>query len=305
MKASRRFKITVEDESRLQDIASFSLSPLKIILIIFGGLLFSIIIGYLFVLLTPAKNLIPGYFRASQRAASEQALLRVDSLMEAYRVNEAYMANLREVFDVNRVPEDTVAVASSAGTFSPDSLMPASAAENRFAAMMQDREKFNIVKASIASEGMLFYPISEDGIVTSASRNAYAVRMVLPANSAVAALADGVVLASYYDPPGKGYSIIMQHDNGFVSRYSSLRSPLVKQSESVAGGKIIALSPLSPAGKASEITVELWHDGIHIKPYEFISRHHRRPNLEPESRGASLEKGLNSPDSPNSPESPD
>lgn len=88
MKSRKRFRISIEDESRLQNIASFSFSPLKIAMLIFGAILSAIILGFLFVLLTPAKNLIPGYFRPDRRAATEQALLRVDSIAEAYRANK-------------------------------------------------------------------------------------------------------------------------------------------------------------------------------------------------------------------------
>lgn len=148
---------------------------------------------------------------------------------------------------------------------------------------MQEREKFNIVKASMAAEGMLFYPVSNEGIVTGASRNAYAAEIAMPVDASVMAMADGVVIATYFDPQSKGYAIIMQHDNGFVSRYSALRTLMVKQSESVPGGKVIALSPLPPAGKSSQIKVEIWHNGIHVKPYEFISSHRRLSAMEKES----------------------
>lgn len=272
MKGHKKYKITIEDESRLQTIASWRLTPLKIVGLAVPALLLMLVIGYLFVLLTPAKNLIPGYFRASERAATEQALLRADSLMDNWRRNEIYLENLKQVFDIERIPTDSINASRNTETFSPDSLLPASAEEVRFAKMIQEREKFNVtVKASLSAEGMLFYPISDEGVVTLESRDKYAANIILPKDGAIMALADGSVLARYFDAASGGYSLILQHDNGFVSRYSGLGSLLVGQSDIVTGGQILSKAPLASSGHPAGITVELWHNGNALKPYDYIT----------------------------------
>ena len=288
MRLHKKFKITIEDESRLQDIASWSLTPARIWGILFAALLLTLAVGYLFVLLTPVKNLIPGYFRESQRAASIEAMLRVDSIAEAYRRNEAYLANMRMVLDINRAPADSVSASGALKVFSPDSLLPQSQEEAKFAKMMQEREKFNIsVVASMAAEGMLFYPVSDEGVPALESRDSYASRIILPTSASVMAIADGSVLACYYDQKSKGYALLMQHDNGFVSRYSGLGTPVVGQSDIVSGGQIISLSPKPRNAQPIEITVELWHNGTPVKPYDFIVSGKRRPAESSARRDAS------------------
>lgn len=284
MKGHKKFKIIIEDESRLQNVASWSLSPAKIALLIALAIILMLVVGYLFVLLTPAKNLIPGYFRASQRAATEQALLRADSLMDNWRRNEIYLQNLRQVFDIQRLPSDSLNASRNTESFSPDSLMPASAEEQRFAKMMQDREKFNVsVKASLSAEGMLFYPVSDEGVITLNSRDSYSAHVAMPADGTVMSIADGSILACYYDNASNGYALILQHDNGFVSRYAGLGTPLVGQSDIVSGGQVLSLSPKAPAGHPAEIIVELWHNGNALKTYEYISTHKMRSMENPES----------------------
>lgn len=282
MKPRRIFKISISDESRLQTLASLTLTPAKAVALVVAAILLVLLIGYLFVLLTPVKTLIPGYFRESQRAASEQALMRVDSIREAYRRNEAYVANLREVLDAGRPAADSRHREEPASGIAADSLLPPSAEETGFVHTMQEREKFNIsVVAPMAAEGMLFYPVTDEGVVTHASRQSRRAHVALPAGASVMAVADGVVIGRFYDHESEGYTLLLQHDNGFVSRYAGLGSPLVGQSETVLGGQVLSLPPTGRAGRPTEIIVELWHNGVALKPYDYISSHHSYTSLQP------------------------
>ena len=273
LKRGKRYCITITDETRLQNVASKSFSPINMVIGAVVAFVAAVSLGFIVVLLTPVKTLIPGYFRESERAASEEALLRVDSLMNAFGRNAAYASNLEIIFDEHRIPEDTTSLGAATDSASDRLLLP-SAAEESFARMMQEREKFNVkVKASMAAEGMLFYPVSNDGVVTMASRSAFAVHVSTPPEEPVMALADGSVLASFYDASSHGYSLILQHDNGFVSRYSALETPFVAQGDNITGGEVIASPPKSRRGKGSEFVVELWHNGMALRPYEYISTH--------------------------------
>lgn len=271
MRIKRRYKITIEDESRLETLARWSLTPRMIALLTGVAVVGIFIIGFIFVLLTPAKQLIPGYYRPSQRAASEEALLKVDSIRDAYRANDIYMANLLAVLDSERTPTDSVAAGHHNATATQDSLLPTSAEETQFIRAMQEREKFNIsILAPMAAEGMLFYPVADTGVVTQDSRDSYSTKIAIAKGTEIMALADGVALAVYGDPFHGGYSIILQHPNGFVSRYSGLGTPLVGQSDMVAGGGIIALAPNTPASKSQYINVEMWHNGNPLVPYRYV-----------------------------------
>lgn len=275
MRPRRLLKISLTDEARLQTIGSVTLTPLKTVAILVCGLFAVILIGYFVVLITPLKTFIPGYFRESQRAETENALLRVDSLTAAFTRNEAYIANLNSIFDTDRPAISRDHSSTDVAPLTPDSLLPTSGQETSFVKMMQEREKFNIsVIASMAAEGMLFYPATEEGIIAEDSRDSRQARIILPDGASVMAVADGVVIASYFEAADGGYSIILQHDNGFVSIYSSLGTPLVGESERVAGGQILALPPSPKKGRPSEIFVSLWHDSASLIPSEYITVPH-------------------------------
>ena len=287
MRVHRKYKIIIEDENTLESMASWSLTPLKLCVLGLSLGIISVFLGFLFVLLTPAKTHIPGYFQESERTMTEEALLKVEDLNEKKLMNQAYLANIINLLDPDYAGNDSLTSSPLSSRLPYDSLLPASAEEKRFVSRMQNREKFNIssVRSSMAAEGMLFYPVSEDGVQTQESRGSDKAVMILPANTSVMAMADGVVIARYYDDASGGFSIILQHDNGFTSRYSGLGSPLVAQGDIISGGEILSLSRTPGVRNATEVSIELWHNGIPLKPYGYINshRHLSPPPSAPES----------------------
>lgn len=173
--------------------------------------------------------------------------------------------------DTDRAPADTARSLSLERVIPIDSVLPRSGEEAAFAKIMQEREKFNIsVLSKMAAEGMLLFPVSDEGVVTTDSRDTYKIRMIIPDHATIMAVADGVVLAEYFDQSFGRNVIIVQHDNGFVSKISGLGSLYVGQSDQVNGGEVISAAPHLRNKSTSEICVELWHNGLPVKPYDYI-----------------------------------
>lgn len=271
MRIKRKYRIIIQDEAHLHTIASKSLTPRQIWWGILALLLAIMSAGFLFVLLTPAKNLIPGYFHSSRRAESEEALMRVDSVADAYRRNEAYLANIRNVLNTDRTQTDSTGVGANVTEFSPDSLIGASAAEKRFVKGMQEREKFNIsLIASLEAEGMLMYPVNSEGTVTQESKEKLICDLAVPPDAPLGAIADGTVLARYPGAGGNTWVLIIQHENGFVSRYSGLAETIAEQGERIRGGQILAFAPGQRSGQPAFIHLEMWHEGEPLVPAQYI-----------------------------------
>lgn len=272
MKPRKLYKITISDEARLENIAVKTFSASSLVIAIIVAAVVAAALGFIIVVSTPLKTLIPGYLGDSQRAATEDAIMRIDSIRDAYAINEQYIANIRSLLGSPRASSDT-AVASPGAPFtiSADSLLPRSPEEARFVAMMQDREKYNITRrASIAAEDMILYPVSPEGIMAQDSRDSFSAHVILPKDASILALADGRVLASYYDVKQKNYVVITQHDRGFVSRVSGLPIPSVGEGDEILGGEAISTT-VSSGKKPVEISVELWFDGVPVKPYDYIA----------------------------------
>jgi hypothetical protein len=282
MKTRTRYKLTIEDESRLENVVLFSASPVKWTLIVLLALLCIIGIGALLVSLSPARYLLPGYLKESERAATQMQLLRLDSLRNAYETNVAFLDNLKNVLNPNPTPIDTSALSSLTTPLSADSLLPTSKAEENFVAMMREREKYNIsVLAPLAAESLMFSPVNEESVFTATSRTATRGEIILAKGSPVAAVADGTVIAVTQSVRDGGSAVIIQHRKGFLSRLSRLGSILVEAGDVVTGGQIIALSNRGNAIRGEHIFVEMWHNGTSLVPYDYIGDSHSQTVAAP------------------------
>lgn len=269
MKLRRHFKLTVEDESTLENRLTVSASMLKWVLSGVVVLLSAMICGAFLLLISPAKRLLPGYLKESERAASEMQHLRLDSLRNAFLNNERYIDNVMEILEGNPISPDSTARVPSSGS---DSLLPPSAEERRFVSLVRDREKYNVsVIAPLAAESMMFNPLNDESIISQASKGKKKAEVVLASGSTVAAIADGrVISVSQSVREGGGSAVIIQHPKGFLSRCSRLGSVLVEVGDEVSGGQIIAVQNSANALKEEIVTVELWHNGTPLSPSDYI-----------------------------------
>ena len=271
MKRRRQYLLTLTDEVRLVQTGSLRLTAGKAAAAAVGLLVLCALLGVAAICLTPLKTLLPGYMRESQRAASEEMSLRLDSLHAAYERNEAYLRNISTVFDTSRIPSDSTHATSHTNRPTPDSLLTASTDERKFVKMMQEREKYNIsVIAPLAAEGLMFYPPADEAVYPEASRKDLKLQAYLPEGSTTASPADGTVLAIYSPKLDGSYTIVVQHPKNFVSRLSGLGTPLVGEGDHVSGGQAVALGPPPAAGRARAVVIELWHNGTSLSPYSYV-----------------------------------
>lgn len=271
MKRHPKYILKLEDESRLSSIINIRLTRFGMWI---SGILFisaMFLLAGIFIVATPLKTLLPGYMKQQERAATEENMLRLDSIQEVYKSNQAYIDNFVRALDTERVPNDSILIVGETRELSSDSLLPASPLEREFVDAMEERERFNIsVLAPLAAEGMMFSPVAESGIFTLASKDSTRGEILMNGDEPVLSISDGSVLASYYSPAEKGYVILIQHAKGFVSRYEGLGNPMVSAGDMVSGGQMISLSPKPDAMGRRIVALMMWHNGISLKPFEYI-----------------------------------
>lgn len=271
MKSKKRYRIRIEDEAHLTSIADFSISRRGVIPVAVGLFLVMLIIAGGIIMLSPLKSLLPGYMKQSERAASEDNLMRLDSIRSIYEQNQAYIDNFLRISDIDRQPGDSASVSSVLNELTPDSLMPHTARERKFVKAMEERERFNIsVLAPLAADGILFSPVSDNGIFRTTSRNSETGIVLLFDSSPIQSAADGTVMAAYYSPSEHGYVVVVQHSRGFTSRYSGLGSPLVAEGDMVSSGQIIAMAPDADSKGERTLSIRMWHNGLPVIPYEYL-----------------------------------
>lgn len=271
MNFKRNYKVTVEDESHLSEVMSFKFSIPLIITIGIVSLILLLAAAGLIVSVTPLRTLLPGYMKASERSETEENLLRLDSLMAAYEIKSAYIDNFLKVTNINRIPQDSIAVKHVSRELNSDSLMEKTEAERNFVSQMEEHERFNVsVIAPLAAENMLFYPVSSEGIFTKDSQKSPEGVVILPRDINVQSAADGVVIALYYSAPEHGYVVVVQHKRGFVTSYTHVGNPLVEVGDIVNAGQIIAFAPNPDSKGTRSFTVRMWHNGLPIIPYDYL-----------------------------------
>ncbi len=272
MRARSRCTISIENESRLENVFRVSVSPLKLILMATGVICVLLFLGAFLLYISPAHSLLPGYLKDSERAESEEQHMRLDSLQMAYNANEAFISNFLSLLDTDRnVTRENHNEINDSILSSTDSILPTSMEELNFVALMRERDKFSIsVIAPLAAESLMFSQINDESVFSEDTKKSTKAKVILSKHSPISAIADGTVIAVSRTLRDGGASILIQHSKGFLSRCSRLGVVLVEPGEHVTGGQVIAMTASGNARKNEFINVEMWHNGTPLVPYEYI-----------------------------------
>ncbi len=273
MKHFTRYRLRIEDESHLTTRMELRLTAPGLIAASLGLLTLLFLIAGAIVMLSPLHRMLPGYMKESERAVSEENLLRLDSLREAYAVNQAFIDNYLKVTDVSRpaMPDSSTRTSLANHASNQDSLLSALPRESRFISEMEKKERYNIsILAPLAADAIMFSPVSPNGFFTSSSRTSEKGIVITPGDGAILSAADGTVLASYYSPSERGYSVVIQHNRGFVTAYSHLGEPVVATGDAVISGQAIAFDTPPDSKGRRWFGVRMWHNSLPLLPYEYV-----------------------------------
>lgn len=271
MKAKKRYRIAIEDESRLRQIVSVSAPPYIWWAVGVIAALILMAITALIIIATPIRNLMPGYLKKGERTEAEQGMLRIDSIRDAFRLNNIYLSNILTVLDTDRAPTDSMQTNTSPNELPPDSLLPTSPREIDFITQMKDKEQYNVtVLAPLAADQLRIYPVGASAVVEEQSQNSTKAKILTPKGSPACAITEGRVLAIQNPAPEGGSAIIIQHDNGFASRYSHLGTPAVSPGMHVEGGSVIAHGATGGALNPGYFFLEMWYDGTPVEPARYL-----------------------------------
>ncbi len=273
-KAKRIYKVTLEDRSRLREVKSFTFTLRKALFVGFLALILIVTLLLLLLFSGSLHSIINKNDEPDENTLIELTA-RLDSLQTKADINDRYFNNIREVLDTERAPGDSAQAGVLLKSLPVDSLMSGSPAERRFVASMGEREKYNLqVLSPVAADGMIFCNPVEGGIVAEESAGSFLLRMIVPLGTGVCSVADGIVVDSYNAGSSDRYTIIIQHPNGFVSRYTDVATPLVDNGATVFAGQAIS-APTNSRNLpkyGAKIGVELWHDGTPLYPADYIYR---------------------------------
>lgn len=118
------------------------------------------------------------------------------------------------------------------------------------------------VKGGITTSGF------GDTISRTASHNGH--DWAVNTGTKVRAAAEGVVELAYFSE-SYGYNILINHNNGFKTRYAHLSEVKVSKEEKVEQSQVIALSGSTGFSTGPHLHFEVVKDGKRVNPIEYVS----------------------------------
>lgn len=269
MKLPYIYKVSIENASRLQQVAEFKISRFWLCASVAG---FFVIAGAIGFGIARLQSRFASSLSENRKSAIE-AILMLDSLRTIVNRNEAFIRNIGSVLDPSRPPlNDSLSVAMPATAYTVDDLMEKSEQERAFIARVNERERYNVsVLAPLQAEDVAFYSICPEGMQTAASIGKEVAEYHIPAKALVYSPTDAKVVDTYYSPAEGGNVIILQQPRGFLIRIGRLGAVLVKRGDNVAGSEAIAYGNAISGRNKGRITAEMWHNGSALVPDEYLN----------------------------------
>lgn len=273
-----KYRLSVMNENTLEEVWKINASMFSgaVLLLVFAG--FLITVTSFIIIATPIRYYLPGYLDSEIREQAIRMAFRADSLQEQIDNQSVYIRNMQSVFEgkvlnidsVKTTMVDTVSISDS------DPSLQKSKAEREFVQRYEEEEKYNLSaqqpSASSSAESLIFYkPVN--GTVTGKFNpygGQYGLTIRVGSKETVSAVMAGTVLSASYDIGG-GYTIQIQHKNGYVSVYTGNTSLLKRTGDKVRTGEAIAVIE-SDKNKNTETFAgfELWYKGNPVNPEDFI-----------------------------------
>ena len=273
----RKYRLTIHNENKLENVLGFYISPLWVILSLFFSFLLVAGVLYLIVVLTPVGNLLPGYMSDGAKEKLISYNLRIDSLTREVEKQDRYLANIKAIMN-GEIRIDTLT--NLPQHITRDSLsIETTDLEAEFAKEWEEREKYNLTSqatnVSELQELNLFRPTRGD-IIRHFDINSghFGVDIAELPGESVLAIHDGVVVMSDYTA-NDGFTIVIQHRENMISVYRNCYRLLKSVGEKVSGGEVIGTLGKREIQEQEEkrrfLHLELWHRGKPLDPNTYIA----------------------------------
>jgi murein DD-endopeptidase MepM/ murein hydrolase activator NlpD len=242
---------------------------------------FLIAITSAIIIATPIRYYLPGYLDAEVREKAIRSAIKADSLEQQQKYQEAYIDNLRSIFD-GTVQIDSVKRLDTISVSENDPLLKKTNVEKEYTKRYEEDEKYNLSVLSSPEgnpmEGVVFFRPVEGVILNGFDPNKgrFGITVSTLPKETVAATLEGVVVFAGYDIK-TGHTIQIQHKNGFISMYKYNSLLLKKTGDKVQTGEAIALLEAKKdegkdaAAARPYLEFELWYKGNAVNPENYIS----------------------------------
>ena len=273
-KTPKRYRLSLFNENGLNRIWTVKMGHKRLILLITVAVLAVFSAGVMLISLTPLRTFLPGYLTGSERRHLLQVDARADSLARQLEIYDSYLNNVSAIM-TGEIAADSMMTAANRSVLSDSlaarqdsvALTGRSAVESEFVRLYSERENCILEdRQELLAEAPLFVPPVRDAMVTAGDNPAVPHIEITEAVTGVYAITRGTVIDQYMDRD-KGYVVIIQHPDGYLSRYSGLSKIYTR-----TGVAIDADSRIGQYRKDSGVPLqfELRRDGQALRPLDYI-----------------------------------
>lgn len=272
-----KYRLSVINENTLEEIWKIKASIFSgaVLLLLFAFFLVSVTAAI--IIATPIRYYLPGYLDVEVRERALRSAIKADSLEQQLKYQEVYINNIRDIFSgVRQI--DSVKIIDTVSVSENDPLLQKTETEKEYVKRFEDEEKYNlsVLSQSTATplEGVVFFRPVNGVIIDKFNpvKEHFGVTISTISKETVQATLDGVVIFSGYDIK-TGYTMQIQHRNGFISVYKNITLSLKKTGDKVQTGEAIAVieNDKNNEKSTSKLEFELWYKGNAVNPENYIS----------------------------------
>jgi len=268
-----KYKLSILNAETFQEVWHMRLSRLNVILFFGGFAIFLIVSVSVLIAFTPLREFIPGYPDGKTRKGYIQNALKVDSLENVIAQWGEYNQNIKIILNGGTPPS------IENNTDTSNHLRPIDFSRSEEDSVLRSQIEaddmynlsFNKNIKNNENSKLFIQPVK--GIITNKFNplaNHYGIDLVAAPNEVVLSVAKGTVILANWTIE-TGYTIVIQHDNNFISVYKHNSKLLKRQGDYVEAGDVIAI-----IGNSGELTTgphlhfELWQNEKPVDPAKVI-----------------------------------
>ena len=269
-----KYNLILLNESTLEEVFRVKTSKLTFSLALGIFTLVSFTLLSIIIFVTPIKHMLPGYADVSVREDVLIEAQRIDSLEYIRKSNDRQLLIIKNIIADN-IKYDSIHSIDSTDVERWNKLpLVAGHIESEFVKQYEEENAFNVGyddNTSQKEDAIVFISPAVGSITQHFTPNENnAITIACPANTPILSPQDGhIILANYH--PTDGYTIVIQHTNGYISIFHQLGEKLCNIGSEVKVGEAIAFAGSKNNKKQdSLIQYELWLNGLCINPEDYI-----------------------------------
>lgn len=275
-------RLVIMDESTHAHTFEMLLTPRRTFVVITISAFILISLTAMLIAFTPLRVYVPGYTNPNEYRMYRKMAYRVDSLENALKQNQQYLANFYNVLNGIVLVEDSEVADEKAVSHqkkdADEVVKGFSQIENeaeRIISEITDRGAKTTIplnqRATIRSLTLSPPTIGLISKIFSLAEKHYGIDIKNEKGTLITSIADGFVLFVGYTPKD-GNVIMVQHSGDLISVYKSAETIVKKAGDKVSLGDLIAtMGNTGVESKAYHLHFELWFNGVPINPIEYMS----------------------------------